>query len=73
MFRDKLKRAVSGAASVSEQCFNTKGCILYIPSLLWCQVGLEFHTLQIHLVIIHLDKVLKEQAVTGLMVEHSHW
>ena len=31
MFRDKLKTAVSGAASVSEQCFNTKVCILSHP------------------------------------------
>jgi len=31
VFRDKLKRAVSGAASVSEQCFSTKGCILSHP------------------------------------------
>ena len=31
VFRDKLKREVNGAASVSEQCFSTKGCILSQP------------------------------------------
>ena len=31
MFRDKLKREVNGAASISEQCFRTKGCILSHP------------------------------------------
>ena len=31
MFRDKLKREENGAASVSEQCFSTKGCRLSHP------------------------------------------
>ena len=47
MFRDRLKREVNGAASVSEQCFSTKGCILSHPIAFVCQAGLEFRTLQI--------------------------
>ena len=31
MFRDRLKRDVSGEASISEQCFSTKGCMLSHP------------------------------------------
>ena len=31
MFRDKLKREVNGTASASEQCLNTKGCVLSHP------------------------------------------